>query len=86
MEEILEEKALKRFSWYALSAVTAFSSFLFSAVLRFLEGSHSAFFLKMGSVSMALSFILWLLNRTASTKRRPANNTLHNEPDTFSGK
>ena len=70
MDESQEEKALKKFSWCALFAVTSFSSILFSGVLKFLDGTHSVFFLKTGIVSLLISLILWFLNRSARTRVR----------------
>ena len=78
MDEHQEEKALKKYTWYALFAVTSFSSFLFSGVLKFLEGSYSVFFLTTGIVSLLISLFLWLL-------QRPAMPRVRKEPDNFSG-
>ncbi len=70
MDEHQEEKALKKYTWYALFAVTSFSSFLFSGVLKFLEGSYSIFFLKTGIVSLLISLFLWLLHRPGRPRAR----------------
>jgi hypothetical protein len=66
MEEIREEKALRRFSSYALFAVTACSFVLFSLALKLLEGTHSPFFLKRGGVAGVIAIILRIRNRRLS--------------------
>ena len=73
MEELQEEKALKKYTWCVLFAVTSFSSFLFSGALKFLDGAHSVFFLKTGSISLLISLFLWFL-------KRPARSRVHKEP------
>lgn len=78
MEELQEEKALKKYSWCILFAVTSFSSFIFFGALKILDGSHSVFFLKTGIVSLLISLFLWFLNRPARPRARK-------EPGTVTG-
>jgi hypothetical protein len=62
MEEIREEKAIRRYSSCALFAVTACSFILFSVALKLLEGNHSPFFLKTGAVTGFIAIILRIRN------------------------
>lgn len=70
MEEFKEEKALKEFSWKALFVVTALSCFIFSGVIKLLDGSASGFFLKLGCIFSAISIIVLILGRPVKTQAR----------------
>lgn len=83
MEELLEEKALKKFSWCALFAVTSISSTIFSVVLKFLDGAHSIFFLKAAIVSLLVSLFLWLLNRPVRSRARKEKGYVSGQEDTY---
>ncbi|MGQ0740344.1 MAG: hypothetical protein ACT4OJ_14930 [Bacteroidota bacterium] len=72
MEELKEEKALKEFSWKAIFIVTAFSSFLFSGILKLLEENSSGFFLKTGVVSTSISLLLVVLGKPAGSRKKRA--------------
>lgn len=63
MEELKEEKALKEFSWKALFVVTALSCFIFSGVIKLLDGDSSGFFFKAGIVATVLSALVLILGR-----------------------
>ncbi len=70
MEELKEEKALKEFSWKALFIVTSLSCFLFSGILKLLDGNSSGFFLKAGIASLVISLFIFILGKPGKRPER----------------
>jgi hypothetical protein len=74
MEESIEEKEMREFSWSSLFIVTGISSFIFSGALKLLDGSHSGFLLKIGFLASTLGLLQWLIKKllTSSPKKNKA--------------
>ncbi len=53
--EDFEEKEMMKFSWSGLFIVTSICSFLFSLVLKLIDGDHISVFIKIGVVSLVLA-------------------------------
>jgi hypothetical protein len=73
MEESREEKKMKETSWTMRFMVTGCSCFLFSAALKFLDGTHSRFLLLLGMTTLGLATISLLLTKLIN--RLPAKKT-----------
>ncbi len=49
------------FSWSGMFFVTTVCSFVFTGIIKVLDGSNSILFLSLGSTS----FVLWMINRAS---------------------
>ena len=74
MEKTNTEKELFAFSWPLFLFVSGTSSFIFSFVLRFINGAHSTGFLCAGAIFLLLGFVNLLVNN-ASYKAPSAKKT-----------
>lgn len=63
MEEAQEDKEMREFSWSTLFIVSGLSCFIFSWVLKLLDGTHPPLLLKIGSLAIILAFFNWFLKR-----------------------
>jgi len=76
-----EDQEMMKFSWTGLFTVTSCCFFLFSIVIRILEGEHVLAFLKIGSVCMVLASIAYMIKQSntngesSSIKKKSENNT-----------
>jgi hypothetical protein len=57
----MEDRDYNEFSWHTLFFVTGFSFILFNLAIKVLDGSHSALLLWIGTVSLSLGAITWLI-------------------------
>jgi hypothetical protein len=57
----MEEKGYWEVNWTALFIVTACSSFIFSLVIKILDGYFSELLLIIGGITSGLSLLSWLL-------------------------
>ena len=55
----MDEKEMMEFSWTALFFVTGVSSFIFNAILKILDGSHSHLLLMTGYITLFLGVANW---------------------------
>lgn len=70
---LMEDRYSNEFSWQTLFFVTGISFVLFSIVLKFLDGAHSALLLWIGAVSLSMGTVSWLIDiacRTTARKKR----------------
>lgn len=67
----MEEKEMLKFSWSIFFGVTAISFLMFGIILKFLEGSNSGLFMRVGLIIGVLS-ILSILN-TYTGKKLPSS-------------
>ncbi len=65
-----QEKEMMRFSWTGFFLVTGSCSFFFSIIMNILDGSHSRFLLLIGSVTVSLGLLNWVLNQSQSGRKR----------------
>lgn len=56
----MDEKEMREFSWPGLFLVTGFCFFLFSLILKFLNGSYPNIFTWISLVSIGLGILCWL--------------------------
>jgi hypothetical protein len=56
------------FSWSGLFLVTTVCSFVFTGIIKMLDGSNSILFLGVGTTS----FVLWMFNRASDVAVRSA--------------
>jgi hypothetical protein len=69
-QQEIQEKEMMKFSWTGLFLVTGFSSFIFSAVMKVLDGDHSRFLVLIGVAGVSLGLLNWVLNQTGTRKRK----------------
>jgi hypothetical protein len=70
--EDFEEKEMMKFSWSGLFIVTSICSFLFSLVLKLIDGEHISLFIKIGFASLilaSLSLVNSLLKQKDAKRR-----------------
>ncbi len=53
----MDEKEMNEFSWSGLFIVTGFCSFLFSGIIKLLDGSFSNVLLVVGSIATFLTIL-----------------------------
>ena len=58
----MEEKGYWDMNWTALFVVTACSTFIFSVIIKILDGYFSTFLLVIAAITTILSLLSWFLN------------------------
>lgn len=58
----MDEREIEKFSWSGLFLVTACCSFLFSFVLKILDGAFSSWLLIIAGVTSVLGLLSWLIS------------------------
>lgn len=69
---MMDEKEMMNFSWTGRFLVTGFSCFLFSMMLKILDGDHSRFLVLTGTVTLILGLLNWagrIMSTAASPKK-----------------
>lgn len=68
----MDEKEMMNFSWTGRFLVTGISCFLFSMMLKILDGDHSRFLVLTGAVTLTLGLLNWagrIMSTAASPKK-----------------
>jgi hypothetical protein len=69
-QQEMQEKEMMRFSWTGFFLVTGCSSFIFSAVMKILDGAHSRFLVLTGFVTVSLGLLNWVFNRSHTGRKK----------------
>ena len=69
-QQEMQEKEMMKFSWTGFFLVTGSSCFIFSTVLKVLDGNHSKWMIMIGAISFSLGLLNWVMNHLQPVRKR----------------